>query len=220
MPYAVARFERSFGWLALMVLASPCFGTVIYNETSGDISDNQAAPNAFVLALGTNSIVGNLHITAPGDTRDFVALTIPAGLQLSKYSHSAYISTDAQGFTGFQAGSSFVGSLVAPGSYAGYAHFGTGATNGSLPATNTLNVDLLPIMADNTPGGTSAGATGFTPPLQAGTYTFLIQQTGTTQTSYQFDWEITAVPEPSTFCLIAMGGLMVGLIRKRGSAKS
>ena len=36
----------------------------------------------------------------------------------------------------------------------------------------------------------AAGATGFTPPLGVGTYTFLIQQLGAS-TAYQFDFNVT-----------------------------
>jgi len=87
----------------------------------------------------------------------------------------SYTSTDAQGFTGVQSGTNFVGSVNSAASYLGYAHFGTGAQNGSLPATNLVGVDILPIMGDT---NLAAGAQGFIPPLLNGTYTFLIQQTG------------------------------------------
>ena len=49
-------------------------------------------------------------------------------------------------------------------------------------------------MADPT---LAVGATGFTPPLDSGTYTFLVQQTGSANTSYRFDYFVTAVPEPA-----------------------
>jgi hypothetical protein len=49
----------------------------------------------------------------------------------------------------------------------------------------------------------AAGASGFSDPLQAGTYTFLIQQLGAT-TNYQFDFDVTSVPEPATLGLAAL----------------
>jgi hypothetical protein len=170
---------------------------VIYTEGT-DLSNNQAAPTSFLLALGTNSVVGSVNGTS--DSQDWVAVTVPAGLQLSSFVLASYVSSDGQGFTGFQAGSSFVGSAFSQSSYAGYAHFGTAATNGALPATNLVGQDLLPIMANPS---LAPGATGFALPLGAGTYTFLIQQLGG-PTNYQFDFGVTQVPTPS---VLSAGGL-------------
>jgi len=121
----------------------------------------------------------------------------------------AYSSTDAQGFTGVQSGTNFVGSVNSAASYLGYAHFGTGAQNGSLPATNLVGVDILPIMGDT---NLAAGSQGFVPPLLNGTYTFLIQQTGPAQTGYEFDYVVTAVPEPSALLLVGLGVAVAFLI--------
>jgi len=182
--------------------------TVIWNEsTNGNLSNNQATPTPLTLLSGTDSIIGTV---GTGKTADWVALTVPAGLQLSSDVLESYVSTDAQGFTGFQAGSSFVGNPeTTESAYVGYAHFGTGATNGSLPATNLVGTNLLPIMANPS---LAAGSQGFTPPLAAGTYTFLIQQLGAT-TNFQFDFGVTSVPEPGSLCLIGLAGAT--MLRRR-----
>ena len=86
----------------------------------------------------------------------------------------------------------FVGSTNSAGSYLGYAHFGTGATNGNLPPTDLTGVDILPIIGNNT---LASGSQGFTPPLSAGDYTFFIQQLGAS-TAYQFDFNVIAAPLP------------------------
>ncbi len=203
--------QVAWGWMLalLVVAASSARATVIWDESaSGDLSNAQAAPTAFNLSLGTNSIVGTV---GTGDTQDFVALTVPAGDQLSSLVLAAYQSTDVQGFTGVQAGASFVGSPFSASSYLGYVHYGTAATNGALPATNLVGSDLLPLMGDNT---IATGSTGFMPPLASGTYTFLIQQLGAT-TSYQFDYAVTAVPEPSSAGLLALGGLALAWCGRR-----
>jgi hypothetical protein len=190
----------------LSLLPAATRATVVWNESSnGDLSNNQAVPTALMLSAGTNSIIGT--VGAP-DTADWVALTIPAGLQLSQDVLAAYTSSDAQGFSGFQAGSSFVGNAeTTPSAYLGYAHYGTGATNGGAP-TNLIGHDLLALMA--TPS-VAAGAQGFTDPLAAGTYTFLIQQLGAA-TSYQFDFDLTAAPEPTCLGLLVIGA---PLLRRR-----
>ena len=104
---------------------------------------------------------------------------------------------------GFQAGASFVGSVNSATSYEGYTHFGTGAANNGHPATSLVGQNLLPIMADPTQ---DPGASGFTPPLGPGTYTFLFQQLGAA-TNYEFDFTVTAVPEPGSLLLSGCAAL-------------
>jgi hypothetical protein len=185
------------------------FASTIYDESvSGDLSDNQAAPNNFVLSTGTNSVIGNV---GNGNTQDWVHVNVPTGDTLTTYVLASYVSADAQGFTGFQVGSTFVGSPFSAGSYTGYAHYGTGATNPSTPLSN-VGTNLLPTMSQNGTGQAAAGATGFTPPLGSGDYTFLIQQLGGS-TNYQFDFDVTPVPEPTSLCLLGMAGMFA--LRRR-----
>ena len=204
--------------ISLCVLAVAPALAATYNEgVSGDLSNNQASPTPLSLTLGSNSIIGNVNGSG-GDSQDWIALTVPTGLEMTSYVNAVYSSTDSQGFTGFQVGASFVGSAFTAGSYAGYAHFGTGATNSGINGgapTTTVGVDLLPLMANPS---VAAGATGFTPPLGAGTYTFLIQQLGAS-TNYEFDINVSAVPEPATLGLLGFGGVgaiaALSLRRKR-----
>jgi len=188
--------------LGLLSFVSQARATVIWNEAiNGNLSASGSSPTAFTLSAGTNSIIG----TVTGGTKpdDWVEFTIPSGLQLSQDILDSYTSTDQQGFTGVIAGSSYSGSINTASAYLGYSHFGTGATNGSLPPTNLTGVDLLALMGNNVT--ISAGSQGFTPPLPSGNYVFLIQQLGA-QTNFQFDYVVTSVPEPSglaPLCLVA-----------------
>jgi hypothetical protein len=188
--------------LGFALCASSGSAATLWNESvSGDLSDAQAAPKAFVLSLGVNSIIGSVGGT---NHQDWVALTVPAGDKLTSIVLAAYSSSDAQGFTGVQAGSSFVGNAGTASPYLGYAHFGTGAQNGALPATNLVGTDILPLMGNTT---LAAGSQGFTPPLAAGVYTFLIQQTGLVSGTYQFDYTVAQAPEPATVWLLGLGVL-------------
>jgi hypothetical protein len=195
--------------LAIVFSVARAEASTLWDESvSGDLSSVQASPNAFTLSSGTNAVIGTLGGT---DHQDWITLTVPAGMQLSAVVLGAYVSTDQQGFTGVQSGTNFVGSVNNPASYLGYAHFGTGAANGALAPTNLVGVDILPIMGNTS---LAAGSQGFTPPLNSGSYAFLIQQTGSAATSYEFDYVV--VPEPTTLALVALGCGVI-LVRRRRS---
>jgi hypothetical protein len=201
-----------------LLVGAPAKATIYDEAVSGDLSNDPAAPTALTLTPGLNSVSG----TVAGfpefggtDPQDWVSFTIPAGFVMTSYVNSKYVSTDPQGFTGFQVGSSFSGDQFAAGSYAGYAHFGMAANNpdGNPVSSSTVGVNLLPLMADPT---FAPGAAGFTPPLAAGTYAFLIQQGDPTTTGYQFDMTVRSVPETgSSLCLLGMGGLAILALRRR-----
>jgi hypothetical protein len=188
-------------WSLLSLLLAAPASAAPYDETaSGDLSNNQLTPTASNLYLGSNLVTGS---AGGADSQDFIAVKVPTGFVLDAYVHVAYTGSDAQGFTGFQSGSTFPGNPFVAGSYAGYAHYGTGATNpgvnGGNP-TSTVGLNLLPApyMADNSPTGTAAGATGFTAPLGAGFYTFLIQQLGGS-INYQFDFHVKSATHDGDF---------------------
>jgi hypothetical protein len=204
---------------ASIVGAAPAFAATWNEGTNGDLSNNQASPSTLALTVGANFIDGSVGNGATSDTQDWIAVTVPAGAVMTSYTNTAYGGTDQQGFTGFQFGSSFVGNAGTATPYAGYAHFGPGATNPGINSgapTSTTNIDLLSTahyMSDNGPGGTAAGASGYTPPLGPGTYTFLIQQLGST---INYDFRIDVVPEPSTLCLAGVGGAgLLGAVYRR-----
>jgi len=217
MHYSSVTKKSLFSAAICALLAAAPAKAIIFDEAvSGDLSNDKAAPTALTLTPGLNSVIGTVAGFPPAgsDPQDWVSFTIPTGFVMTSYVNSKYGSEDDQGFTGFQVGSSFSGDEFTAGNYAGYAHFGTGATNpdGS-PPSSTVGVDLLPLMANPS---FAPGATGFTPPLAAGTYTFLIQQGDPSTTSYQFDMTVRSVPEPgSSLCLLVLGGLAIFALQRR-----
>jgi hypothetical protein len=185
---------------------------VSWNEAfQGDLSNAGTSPTTITLPLGTSQIIGSV---GTGDTIDFFRFTIPANTQMTGFTNSLYnaSSGDTQGFTGLALGSTFSGNVFSAGSYAGYAHFGPAARNGTLPPTNLVGVNLLPLMADTTT--IAPGSTGFTTPLGPGTYTFLIQQLGGT-TNYRFDFALSLIPTPTSAAALALPALLLTR-RRRG----
>jgi len=218
LSYKKSLFSAAI-WTLLAV--APAIATVYDEGVSGDLSNDKAAPTALTLMPGLNSVIGTVNGFPPGtDAQDWVSFTIPAGFVMTSYVNSIYGSADDQGFTGFQVGSSFpggAGSEFLAGSYAGYAHFGTGATNGvGSPPSSTVGVNLLPLMTDPSFAPGTNPPPGFTLPLGEGTYTFLIQQGDPEPTSYQFDMNVRSVPEPgSSLCLLGVGGLAILALQRR-----
>src|SRR5436305_4065386 len=220
MHYTPVTKKSLFSAAVCAVLAAAPAKAIIFDEAvSGDLSNNKAAPTALTLTPGLNSVIGTVAGFPPEgtDPQDWVSFTIPAGFVMTSYVNSKYDSTDPQGFTGFQFGSAFLGDEFIEGSYAGYAHFGTAANNpdGNPVSSSTVGVNLLPLMADPS---FAPGTTGFTPPLAAGTYTFLIQQGNPVTTGYQFNMTVrpVSVPEPgSSLWLLGIGGLAILALRRR-----
>ncbi len=169
---------------------------VVHDESlDGDLSNDRFNPTPYALAQGVNSLLA----TSMAGDREFIALTIPAGLQLSSLVQVSYIGDDGIAFMGVQAGPVMT---VDPDSFSaegllGWTHFG--------PFAAPDGTDLLPLM------GQGFGADGFTPPLPTGTYTFWLQQAGADPSTYQLDFVVT--PAPCAAALLGLGSL--GALRRR-----
>jgi hypothetical protein len=171
-----------------LFLAASASAAVIWNEAiQGDLSDDRFSPTAFDLTLGTSSILGTVEA---GD-RDFVTISVPAGLELSQLILADYDGIDGIAFIGVVTGEQFTVNPDLPviSDLLGYALFGTSIA--------PLGTDYLPEM------GLAFGTIGFTPPLESGSYSFWIQQTGTLS-SYQWDFVVT--PEPASLALLLLAG--------------
>lgn len=186
-------------FLAVVVLSAalPAAADVIHDEAvDGDLSNDRFAPTAYDLSEGTNSLIAT---SMTGD-REFVALTIPAGLELSALMQVSYIGDDGVAFAAVQAGPQLT---VDPDSFSaegllGWTHFG--------PFIFPDGGDILPAM------GQGFGADGFTPPLPAGTYTFWLQQAGGIPTTYQLDFIVT--PGPGAAAILGLGAIAAARRRR------
>src|SRR5688500_5360682 len=89
--------------LSLTVGVAATRGDVLHNEAiSGDISTDGASPTAYTVSEGTQSVIGTLRTSSAVDNRDWLALTVPAGLQISALTQISYVSGDTTSFAGLR----------------------------------------------------------------------------------------------------------------------
>lgn len=204
-------FKTTLACLAMCVTASPAIhAATSYSEAvSGDLSTDPATPTALAFSAGSNLVSGSMFtsftVGVPGDTRDYLTFTLGANQQLDAIIINRYDDLDTspandgnRGFAALFAGP--VGTLPANGNNLGGNH-----------VDPNIGFDLLASFAT---GGISGG-TGFPLPLGAGSYTFLIQQTGPQLTGYELDFKVSAVPVPAAVWLFAPAVLAFAGARRR-----
>lgn len=136
----------------------------IHNETTdGDLSDAFDNPSGpFILVSGNNMLLAN-QLGDPRDI-DYLTIVIPEDFQLDALFLDGYTAegTNNTAFLGIQEGAAFTTDAM-----------NTTASDllgGIVYGSAELDTDMLPAIGQL--------GDGFTPPLQAGTYTLWLNQTG------------------------------------------
>lgn len=191
--------QRILFILSFCLWAASTSAATLWNEAvSGDLSGNHLAPTPVTFTSGTNTLMGSMG-DAPADgiplDRDIFTFTIAPGFQLNAIDVIAY-SPLSQPFYAIAPGTSI--SITDPS-----GHLANTLVTG-------LN-DLLFQMA----GGSFSGGTGISSPLGPGTYTAWFQEVSAVVT-YQMDYQVAAVPEPSHGMLLlsGIGGLLIRRSRR------
>jgi len=179
--------------------AATSYGAVVYDEaSSGDLSGLFGTPTPLVLANGANTIIGgignngnlgavnNSGATIPFDA-DYFSFTVQPNASISSITIDifTFMGSPDLSFFAYVAGSEFSGQAI--GDIDGFVFFDAGSG------------DVLLGLA----GG----------PLEAGTYSFWLQETINSLVDYQITF--TQVPEPSAAMLFTLG--LLGLFPRRGS---
>ena len=145
---------------------------VLFDETTdGDIANDPNNPQPLQFMLGENSI----NATVVSQDLDYLTVNVPAGSELTAIKLVNYSANDLS-FIAIQAGSVFTELPDDPaiGNLLGYTHFGVAM----------IGSDILPGL------GLGAGAQGFTPPLEAGDYSFWIQEIGSTEINFSLNFVV------------------------------
>lgn len=186
------RSRHVFGLVVVCSLSVSASADFIWDEGSfGDLSNDPAKPTVAAFGLGGNYLVGSVQAT--DDTRDYVTFTINPGEALTNLRLLRYFGEFGEpvpvSFHAINAGAtSFIPSPATASSFLGGAHL-------SFAPSGT---DVLPGLA----AATAAGS-GFSIPLGAGTYSYLIQQTGPELTGYSLEFTVSAIPAPASLATLA-----------------
>jgi hypothetical protein len=169
-----------------------------FESLLGDISGTPEAPSPWLLELGANVLNGAAGVS----DYDILAVTVPTGHQLDSLVLDAYQNQSALSFLGLQAGATWTAGV-------GWSVDGAALKGHDLFGSTEVGQDRLPQIGfvgdlnDNT----------FTPPLGSGVYSILLQDTQTPFT-YQFTFNVSAIPEPATISLAAFGLLWFARLRR------
>jgi hypothetical protein len=201
--------------IAVMALApSPANANFIYVESvNGDLSNGGLNPTLLVAGLGLNSITGTSVTPGPGATGrdlDYFTVAIPAGSLLDSFVLSNYSGANLT-FFGMMAGTPFTvpptdPPATIPPRLLGWVHMTPGL----------IGSNLFPTMSSQT---VPSPVIGFTAPLPAGDYSFWIQEAGTDAANYSLNFNVSAVPELSTFALTNIALILVAAGRRLQAGK-
>jgi len=169
---------------------------------SGDLSGNGLAPTSVTLEPGSNQIFGVTGRVGFDPDRDYFTVTIPVGYAFVALIELAGTTVNNQvSFIGIQGGTQVTVET--------FANDATGLLGWSHYQSASVDTDILAAV-----GVGAAGATGFVPPLQAGDYSFWIQDTGNGDANYGFEI-VVALPEPRVAAALLLGCAALAVARAR-----
>jgi hypothetical protein len=229
-PRSTNGIGDMWGWLAgaaaLLFFGSAAHATNYNEATQGDLSSVASAPTDIgSLSLGANLISGstipsgtfdpNTHSFSNQDN-DYLQFTVPTGDVLSTLvvqNGTSIFAGDAnnpgdQLFMGIASGSG----VSLPDGFAS----SKGLLGYTLISSGMIGTDILANLGASDPAGfTLPGATKFSGPLGAGTYTLWILDGDRPVDPYKLSLGVSPVPEPASWALMISGfGLIGGALRR------
>lgn len=202
----MTRQPFSFVWILAGVLLNfplPVQAITLWNESvNGDLSDNGLMPTDLGrLQRGNNSLTATFSLGQTIPDADYFTFEVPQQLSLEQIILKSFTPEDEGAFFAVQTGNVFDFVFTGPDATGllGFLDFGQ----------EELNTDILDDMGRANLSPLAPGATGFTPPLPTGQYSFWLRQGGEKPVTVTLDF-VTSVPEPSTLigleAILGLGG--------------
>ena len=179
-----------------LALVAPA-GAVVYSESiDGELSGIHTSPTPLTLDVGSNSLLGDL--AGGGTDVDLLSLVVPTGAELVAIRLAAFSGGGAGSFFGMQPGSI----LSSPPSSTFPDAIGYVLISGGLVGTDVLDEVVF------------GPPFNFQQPLPAGEYAVWLNETGAAS-SYELNFEVAAIPEPSLPAVLGLSALVLLPRRKR-----
>jgi hypothetical protein len=178
-----------------------------WNESvDGDLSNNGLVPSAVSLLVGVTTVTGMTGRAVSGGPvdLDYFSIVVPAGHVLDSMILLQGVTVIGGGsFLGLMAGPQFT---VPP-----TTSTAAGLLGWTVYSDGNIGSDLLAAMSIP-----ALGSSGFGTPLPAGAYSFWVQETGVGVASYNFAFNVSAVPElPPALGLLGGLALLAAVRRRR-----
>lgn len=187
--------------LSAIALSAPLSGATYVESIDGELSNDFVDPTPLVMDLGSNLLTGGL---AGGESDiDLFRFSVPLGHHLTAIRILGFTGGGGGSFLGLQSGVELSSSPVPSASFPdpiGYAIISA--------ADAAVDRDVLPTITSGPPFNGVAT-------LPTGNYVGWLNETGIAST-YQIEFVIAAVPEPSVAFGVALGvgGLLLGRRRR------
>lgn len=199
-------------FIALCALALP-FGMARADNwdelINRELSGNENAPTFINLVDGHNLVEGTMGFNGSAIDRDIWTFTIASGYQVTGINLVSY-SAPASGINSFMAIDDAATINISDPSQ----HLSNGLWTEQLDPLGNTFTDMLAILQ----AGPAFGGTGFVGALNAGTYTFWVQET-TDQIQYCIDFVVAPVPVPEPGSVVLLGAGACFCLRRRRASK-
>lgn len=175
-----------------------------------DLSDDGNAPTFLTFSDGHNIVEGSMGWNGVTLDADIWTFTVAAGYEVSEINLVTYNGSNPtfpNGHFMALASGSTINTTDATN------HLSNGLWREELDINLNTKTDLLAILQ----AGPEFGGIGFTGNLQAGTYTFWVQDTTDFVNQYCIDFVITPVPEPGSALLMGVASFLC--LRRRRPRK-
>lgn len=166
-----------------------------------DLSNDGNAPTALTFSAGNNIIEGNMGWNGSTLDSDIWTFTIASGYEVSGINLVSYNGTNPTFPNGHWMALA-AGSTI--DTTQSVNHLSNGLWREETDILGNTNTDLLAILQ----AGPEFGGLGFSGNLQAGSYTFWVQDTTDFVGIYCIDFVVTPVPEPGSALLIGVASFL------------